>query len=209
MADLLKEATQKLEAKFVGDTAEVVAKNGRKFKVVCARNANGVTIYHLYEIDGIVDLSRGKFLTLEQVAEWMLQELKPVAAPAAVPRTEPTNLYRAFAVAMNNIKHPKLRIDEYTFSPAKPGSMNPGAVYVKSGGVYLGKYIAEGKFISAGGHATNADIERIESIAKDPLQHAKIHGMKYGKCSVCGRPLTDPASVEAGIGPICQSSFGM
>lgn len=208
---LLEEATQKLEAKFVGDLAEIEAKNGRKFKLV-----RGERIYQLYEIDGIVEIARGNFSELTHVAAWLMAELKPKAEPASaevlangVLTKTPTSLYRAFAVAMNNIKHPKLRIDDYIFSPAKPGSANPGAVYVKAGGVYLGKYIAEGRFISAGGHATNEDIARIEEIAKDPLQHAKIHGMKYGKCSVCGRELTDPASIEAGIGPICQSSFGM
>lgn len=211
----LEEATQKLESKFVGDLAEIEAKNGRKFKVLRGRNANCVATYQLYEVDGIVDLMRGKFATLEQVAEWLLQELKPQSVVQSNPQKAPagsqkesTNLYRAFAVAMNNIKHPKLRIDDYTFSPAKPNSANPGAVYVKAGGVYLGKYIAEGRFISAGGHATNDDIDRIEEIAKDPLHHAKIHGIKYGKCSVCNRDLTDPESIEAGIGPICASNFG-
>lgn len=28
-----------------------------------------------------------------------------------------------------------------------------------------------------------------------------------GKCGVCNRPLTDPESVELGVGPVCRSKF--
>lgn len=34
-------------------------------------------------------------------------------------------------------------------------------------------------------------------------EQAAEFGHMFGRCIVCGRTLTDPASVEAGIGPIC------
>lgn len=40
-----------------------------------------------------------------------------------------------------------------------------------------------------------------------PLQAAMKFGKLSGRCCSCGRELTDPASVEAGIGPICASKF--
>lgn len=37
------------------------------------------------------------------------------------------------------------------------------------------------------------------------LEDAKAMGTRYGVCVVCGRTLTDPDSVEAGIGPVCSA----
>lgn len=39
------------------------------------------------------------------------------------------------------------------------------------------------------------------------LEQAKEWGWATGHCVCCGRLLTDPVSVEAGIGPICASRF--
>lgn len=39
--------------------------------------------------------------------------------------------------------------------------------------------------------------------AKPTLEEAKAYGRRTGRCMVCGRKLTHPTSVEAGIGPIC------
>lgn len=203
----LEEAIKRLEAK-IGDqtNTEIEAKNGKKFRLE-AKNGAG---FSLIELDGIVEIRRVTAAPLKDVAQWLLDYLAPSGAKTSEPTAEKklTNLYQAFTSAMLVIKHPKLRIDEYTFSPAKPGSANPGAVYVKAGdGTYLGKYIAAGKFVPTR-DASDQDVERIEEIAKDPLAHAKIHGQRYGKCSVCNRDLTDPESIEAGIGPICASNFG-
>jgi hypothetical protein len=40
-----------------------------------------------------------------------------------------------------------------------------------------------------------------------PLQAAMRYGKLAGRCCSCGRELTDPASIEAGIGPICADKF--
>lgn len=39
---------------------------------------------------------------------------------------------------------------------------------------------------------------------KDPLAAALEYGKSSGSCCVCGRFLTNPTSVEEGIGPICS-----
>lgn len=44
--------------------------------------------------------------------------------------------------------------------------------------------------------------------ANDPLSAAIRYGKVSGECSCCGRELTDPASIKAGIGPICATKFG-
>jgi hypothetical protein len=40
-----------------------------------------------------------------------------------------------------------------------------------------------------------------------PLAAAVRYGKLTGRCCSCGRELTDPASIEAGIGPICAGKF--
>ena len=47
----------------------------------------------------------------------------------------------------------------------------------------------------------------IAEIELNPLEAAKRHGQASGRCSCCGRDLTNPASIERGIGPICAGKF--
>lgn len=44
--------------------------------------------------------------------------------------------------------------------------------------------------------------------AADPLTAAIRYGEVSGECSCCGRKLTDPQSIERGIGPVCATKFG-
>lgn len=50
--------------------------------------------------------------------------------------------------------------------------------------------------------------EVIMGAASDPLTAAIRYGKVSGECSCCGRELTDPRSIERGIGPICATKFG-
>ncbi len=45
------------------------------------------------------------------------------------------------------------------------------------------------------------------AIEADPEGEAARHGRASGRCSVCSRDLTDPESIERGIGPICAAKF--
>lgn len=47
----------------------------------------------------------------------------------------------------------------------------------------------------------------IEELNADPLAAAMKYGKLSGRCCSCGRDLTDPASIEAGIGPVCAQKF--
>ena len=51
------------------------------------------------------------------------------------------------------------------------------------------------------------ELARVEA---DPLAAARENGVLTGRCSCCGRPLTDPTSIAYGIGPICRErGFGV
>lgn len=44
-------------------------------------------------------------------------------------------------------------------------------------------------------------------ILNDGYRDDRMHLMHEGVCSRCGRPLTNPASIELGIGPTCAKSI--
>ena len=50
-------------------------------------------------------------------------------------------------------------------------------------------------------------VELVEAIEANPLEAAKAAGRASGRCSCCGRDLTDEGSIEMGIGPICLSKI--
>lgn len=45
-------------------------------------------------------------------------------------------------------------------------------------------------------------------ISEDPQGASKAYGVQLGACGVCGRTLTHPDSIAAGIGPVCASRMG-
>lgn len=113
----------------------------------------------------------------------------------------------AFARATDKgVKSPKLRLGTFKFAPAKAHSANAGAIYVNEGEDYLGKVVG-GKFLRT--RACTDDQEaRIIAAATDPAGAAKEYGHRTGACCICHRELTDPASIAAGIGPICAGNYG-
>jgi len=105
------------------------------------------------------------------------------------------------------VNRPKLRLGEFVFSPAPATGKNPGAIYIKHGnGEYLGKVLG-GKLFTVAAVSTALE-QDIVAVAADPLNAAIAYGKRYGKCSVCGRTLTDEDSVGRGIGPVCAANYG-
>lgn len=102
----------------------------------------------------------------------------------------------------------KLRCGDYSFSPAKATSTNPGCIYVKADGEYLGKVTREAGFHKSG-DCTPEQLQAIIAICRDPLKAAILHGKQTGHCSCCGLLLTNAESVELGIGPICRGKWGL
>jgi hypothetical protein len=111
-----------------------------------------------------------------------------------------------FATANSNgLKRPKFRADGIEISQAAATGRNPGALYVRAGDEYQGK-IVDGKFMPV--RETRPDtFAKVEAVAADPLGQARLYGKLTGVCGCCGRELTDPVSIERGIGPICESKW--
>jgi len=143
-------------------------------------------------------------------AERMLAKVKASDQRKAEPKVE-VDVSRIetllFTARMSRLKHPKFRAEGLTFSLAGSTSRNAGAVYVKKGEEYVGK-VMDGKFhpVSATPAGT---AEAIVRVAQDPRGAAVAYGRMTGNCACCGRELTDPKSVELGIGPICADKWGL
>lgn len=148
------------------------------------------------------------------------EEARAQAAAAEANTVRPvvdvTRLEAAFQRARDSaaqdregLKFLHLRLDTFVFSPAGAHSRNPGALYVKENldtSVYLGK-IQGGRF-SRSGDCTDDQERRIVAAASDPAAAAKTYGLRTGSCSICGRELTNRASIDLGIGPICAARWG-
>jgi hypothetical protein len=122
-----------------------------------------------------------------------------------------TALIAAFRKARaSGLKHPAMTFELVTFKLAGDKSKNPGHLYVTAGkqygSEYFGKVTPAGQFQAAWGCST-AVLRAVESIGTDPLGEAIAHGKKTGNCACCNLPLTNPVSVERGIGPICFEKF--
>lgn len=96
----------------------------------------------------------------------------------------------------------KLRFAGFAVYPAR---QHPGTLYVKDGGLYLGK-ITGGRFFQSRDCTPELE-ERFREVCVDPKAAAVRYGRETGCCSVCGRELTNKGSIEAGIGPICAGKF--
>lgn len=108
----------------------------------------------------------------------------------------------------SGLKFPKMRVAGFVINRAGDDSRNPGYLYVKRDGTYIGKVSPKGEFFR-GRDCTDEDVEALREIEGDVYEAAVRYGRETGKCSCCGRVLTDPASIEAGIGPICAGNWGM
>ena len=98
----------------------------------------------------------------------------------------------------------QVRLPGITLSTVNKGA-NIGCVYVYENNNYVGKITANGELK---GNASEDVLNLLEDANDNLLQLAKIYGHESGCCSVCGRTLNDPLSVQMGIGPICAKRFG-
>lgn len=104
-----------------------------------------------------------------------------------------------------SLKYPKITVGKVVISPAGASSRNPGALYVKDAGTYVGK-IQDGKFLGTR-ECTPEVTARVLAFIADPKGSAKAYGIETGICCICGAELKSKWKFE-GIGPICATKFG-
>lgn len=159
-------------------------------------------------------LTPNQFAALErtrtgQVERRASYQAQAIERAAAAPVVDLAPIEEAFQRGRSaGLKSPKLRLAEFKLKPAKSDSANAGAIYVteQASGQYLGKVMG-GKFLKVR-ECTDEQQARIVEVCTDPKSAAIAYGRKFGVCCVCARELSDPASVAAGIGPICADNYG-
>jgi len=123
-----------------------------------------------------------------------------------------SKLFDLFHTATGSgLKRPKLVVKPLAISLATARSVNAGCLYLKWDGEYAGKVTPEYElWVNSAFSEERPDILAIlGKLVDDPLGFAKLYGQETGVCCCCNRELTDPKSIEAGIGPVCQEKWGL
>jgi hypothetical protein len=154
--------------------------------------------------DFVNDLLAKKNPSEKQIA-WMhylaTQELIDSQTPAV--RGDYYDLVTKMYSASGACSKFQVRLPGITLSTVNRGA-NIGCVYVYENNHYVGKITHNGELI---GNASEDVKNLLEDANENLLQLAKIYGHETGSCSICGRTLNDPLSVQMGIGPVCAKRF--
>jgi hypothetical protein len=157
-------------------------------------------------------LDSGKDLTERQLIAVRNSKAKQDERDAAridnAPVVELSTIHAMFDKARESgLKKLAYRAEGLVLTPAPSTGRNAGSIYVKTkSGDYLGRVTGDKFFAISTAPASIA--EALETIARNPAEAATAYGKRTGECSCCGRTLTDPESISAGIGPICATKWG-
>lgn len=119
--------------------------------------------------------------------------------------------------ALQNRK--KFMVAMFTFSLAAPTGANPGAIYVKDSGQYIGKIPAGTSTFRPVREFDATRLPALREVMANPGEAARADAARRAKmlleddtlevpCGCCGILLTNPESRARGIGPICASKWG-
>lgn len=151
-----------------------------------------------------MDLVSKNKLSAKQVA-WVhyLATQSKIDVETPVENGEYYNLVTKMYTAGNKRSKFQVRLPGITVSTVNRGS-NIGCLYVYENTEYVGKITHSGVLIGN----VSEDVKNIlEDANENLLRLAKIYGHETGNCSLCGRTLSDPLSIQMGIGPICAKRF--
>lgn len=134
-------------------------------------------------------------------------------APATI-QLDATKLFDAFAAAQaNNFPKPTLRMRGLKFKGALGyGNFDRSILVLDAAADFeaalLGRIQSDGRFMPSTKNWDSKWEVDIKECVADPATEAVKYGLGHGVCSVCGRALSNPESIELGIGPICRGKMG-
>jgi hypothetical protein len=155
-------------------------------------------------------LHRWGTLTQNQINAWYRGWEKRQSAVAKGGEADLSRIREMFDTATaSGFKKPCYRAEGLKITLAPATGRNAGALYVVEidFDAYQGK--VEGTTFRAVGGTSRDTLSRLQVIAANPMEAAVRYGRQTGRCSCCGRELTNKASIDAGIGPICASKWGL
>ena len=113
----------------------------------------------------------------------------------------------------------KVMVALFTFSLAPAHGNNPGAIYVKDNGQYVGKIPAGASTFAPGRDFDQSRLPALQEAMANPAEAVKADAARRAQllledpgmsipCGCCGLTLTNPESIARGIGPICAGKWG-
>lgn len=119
------------------------------------------------------------------------------------------NVYNAFLIAKGNKKgRLRLKIGALAFQTRNLYySPDSDEIVVKHNGNYIGVINEDAEFLQ-GRNVPEEALAALVFMKSDLRKATTDHGKKTGNCACCGRELTDPKSIEMGIGPLCAERWG-
>lgn len=117
----------------------------------------------------------------------------------------------------------KIMIAGFEFLLAPEYGKNPGAIYIKDGGTYIGKVARGSTVFQPSRDFDRSRTEALQDACRDPAGAVRRHAEETARllaeaqaegrplsmpCGCCGLTLTDPVSIRRGIGPICAGKWG-
>lgn len=141
------------------------------------------------------------------------QAEQATAADARAVDVDASRIRELFDTALANGKNRRAllaggEVGTLRLTPASSRSKDPQAIWVKADGEFVGGIKSDGKFRPRR-DCPDWVAEVIARVARDPKGEARLYGQRTGVCCCCGRELTDPTSIDAGIGPICAANWGL
>lgn len=206
-------AAERKVAKATTSFAEFKAAHKAEAEWIVANPSFEFAVNMRVAIERFGDLTTGQLAAVQKcIARDNERVAERTARIEAAPAVEGVDLLKAAfekAVAYSAAKglklSPRITVGGITISPAKVTSNNPGALYVKGDGEYLGK-IAGGKFYAVAA-CTAEQQAKILAFVANPAEAAKVYGRTTGTCCVCNATLISKWK-HRGIGPICAEKFG-
>jgi hypothetical protein len=156
--------------------------------------------------DFVSDLLSKKKVSVKQIA-WMHYLATQDVIDSETPAEDGDYLKLVnmmYNAVQNNVRKLQVRLPGITLSTVNKG-VNIGCVYVYENNQYVAKITTSGFLM---GNVSDDVKNLLEDANDNLLQLAKIYGHESGSCSICGRKLDNPLSVQMGIGPICAKRFG-
>jgi hypothetical protein len=141
-------------------------------------------------------------------AEWLFYLANEKLNPVKVEKGDYASLITQLYAAQGKGKKFMLRLPGHITLSTIIKGVNAGGIYVKVKGEYAGKITKEGvDYINANYRELVIPMLDDAKEGANLLTLAKAYGHETGSCAVCGRELSDPLSVQMGIGPICAYKF--
>lgn len=165
-----------------------------------------------------IEYSRGvgaRHYTINQCGEAKKRRAVETAAKADTPVLDLTGVVKFLKDAQDRgLKSPKLRVlaldqkSELRVAITKTG-IAPGSLSVASDVQgFIGCVRPDGR--TTGQLAGDTLLQAyLVQVALDPITAAKQFAALMGRCSFCGKELTDAGSVEVGYGPVCAAHWGL